>query len=118
MTIEQIINKVKENDPKADIDILKLAYDFASKAHKGQLRKTGESYLQHSLHTSFILAQMKSDLNTIVAGLLHDVPEDTEYTIKDIEKNFGTLVAELVEGVTKLSKIKYRIPWKIRDIII
>jgi len=108
MTIEQIINKVKENDPKADIDILKLAYDFASKAHKGQLRKTGESYLQHSLHTSFILAQMKSDLNTIVAGLLHDVPEDTEYTIKDIEKNFGTLVAELVEGVTKLSKIKYR----------
>ena len=108
MTYCPIINKVKENDPKADIDILKLAYDFASKAHKGQLRKTGESYLQHSLHTSFILAQMKSDLNTIVAGLLHDVPEDTEYTIKDIEKNFGTLVAELVEGVTKLSKIKYR----------
>lgn len=108
MTIEQIINKVKENDPRADVDLVKLAYDFAREAHKGQKRKTGEPYIQHSLHAAFTLAQIKADLSTIIAGLLHDIPEDTEKTLSDIEKNFGKEIASLVEGVTKLSKIKYR----------
>lgn len=108
MTIEQIINKVKENDPKADIDMIRLAYDFALTAHKGQKRKTGEPYIQHSLHTAYTLAQIKADLTTIIAGLLHDVPEDTEYTLAEVKKNFGEEVADLVEGITKLSKIKYR----------
>ncbi|MFA4941444.1 MAG: RelA/SpoT family protein [Patescibacteria group bacterium] len=108
MTIEQIIKKVKENNPKEDIDILKLAYDFAAKAHGDQKRKTGEPYIQHSLHTAFVLAQIKADLDTVVAGLLHDIPEDTEYTLEDIKKNFGGEIAYLVEGITKLSKIKYR----------
>ena len=108
MTIDQIINKVKINNPKADIDMLKLAYEFAEKAHKGQQRKAGEPYIQHSLHTAFILAGMKADINTVIAGLLHDVPEDTEYTLDEIKKNFGGEISELVEGITKLSKIKYR----------
>jgi len=108
MTIEQIINKVRENNPSADLDILELAYDFALKAHGKQKRKTGEPYIQHSLHTAFVLAQIKADLNTVVAGILHDVPEDTEYTLKDVKDNFGTDIATLVEGITKLSKIKYR----------
>jgi GTP pyrophosphokinase len=85
-----------------------LAYDFASTAHEGQKRKSGEPYIQHSLHTAFVLAQMKADLNTIIAGLLHDVPEDTTYTSADVEKNFGKEIATLVEGITKLGKIKYR----------
>jgi GTP pyrophosphokinase len=108
MTIEQIIDKVKKNNPKADTEMLRLAYDFAHEAHKGQVRQTGEPYIQHSLHTAFILAQMKADLNTIIAGVLHDIPEDTERSLEEIKKNFGDEVAELVGGVTKLSKIKYR----------
>ena len=108
MTIGQIINKVKENNPTTDTDLLELAYEFAQKAHGKQKRKTGEPYIQHSLHTSFILAGIKADLNTVIAGLLHDIPEDTEYTLEEIEKNFGKEIADLVKGVTKLSKIKYR----------
>ncbi len=108
MTINQIINVFKDNNPGADDTMIKLAYDFAIKAHSGQKRKSGEPYIQHSLHTAFVLAQIKADIETIVAGLLHDVPEDTEYTLTDIEKNFGKEIAGLVEGITKLSKIKYR----------
>ena len=108
MTIEQIIKKVRENNPKVDTDMLRLAYDFAVKAHGDQKRRTGELYIQHSLHTAFVLAQIKADLNTVIAGILHDIPEDTEYTLEDIKKNFGEEIAYLVEGITKLSKIKYR----------
>ena len=88
--------------------MIQLAFEFAQKAHADQKRKNGEPYIQHSLHTAFILTQIKAELETVVAGLLHDIPEDTEYTLADIEKNFGEEVADLVEGITKLSKIKYR----------
>ncbi|MDP2830440.1 MAG: RelA/SpoT family protein [bacterium] len=108
MTINQIINKIKENDPKADTTLLELAYEFAQKAHNNQKRKSGELYIQHCLHTAFVLVQMKADLNTVIAGLLHDIPEDTEYALDEIRKNFGDEVADLVEGITKLSKLKYR----------
>ena len=108
MTIEQIINKVKENDPNADVDLLRLAYEYAARAHGSQKRKSGEPYIQHSLHAAFILAQMRADLDTVIAGLLHDIPEDTEHSLEEIEKHFGSEVAVLVEGITKLSKIKYR----------
>ena len=108
MNIEQITNKIKENDPNADIDLVILAYNFANDAHKGQLRKSGEPYIQHSLHTAFTLTQIKADIPTIIAGLLHDVPEDTDRTLLDVEKNFGKEVASLVKGITKLSKLKYR----------
>lgn len=108
MTIEQIISKVKENDPRADTTMVSLAYDFALKAHGDQKRKSGEPYIQHSLHTAFVLAQIKADISSVVAGILHDVPEDTDYTLEDVSKNFGHEVGELVEGITKLSKIKYR----------
>jgi len=108
MTINQIINKFKENHPKADTAILELAYEFTLKAHGSQKRKSGEPYIQHCLHTAFVLVQIKADLETVIAGLLHDIPEDTEYALTDIEKDFGSEVAGLVEGITKLSKIKYR----------
>jgi guanosine-3',5'-bis(diphosphate) 3'-pyrophosphohydrolase len=108
MTIEQIIAKIKENNPKADTDLIRLAYDFANTAHEGQQRKSGKPYITHPLYTAFLLAQMKADVNSIIAGLLHDVPEDTSHGITEIEKNFGQEISHLVEGVTKLGKIKYR----------
>lgn len=108
MNISQVINSFKENNPKADATMIQLAYDFAVKAHANQKRKNGEPYIQHCLHTAFVLIQIKADMETVIAGLLHDIPEDTEYALADIEKNFGKTVADLVEGITKLSKIKYR----------
>lgn len=108
MNIEQIVEKVLENNQQADVNLVRLAFDFANQAHQGQLRKNGEPYIQHSLHTAFMLAQMKADLTTIIAGFLHDVPEDTSHSIDDIEKNFGQDIASLVNGITKLGKIKYR----------
>lgn len=108
MTINQIINEFKKNNPNEDATLIELAFEFTKKAHGDQLRKSGDLYIQHCLHTAFVLAQMKVDLNTIIAGLLHDVPEDTKHTLEEISKNFSEEVAMLVEGVTKLSKIKYR----------
>lgn len=108
ITIDQVIEKVKKNNPKADTDQLILAFDFANEAHKGQKRKSGEPYIQHSLHTAFLLAQIKADLSTVTAGILHDVPEDTDRTLEEIKKEFGYEIYTLVKGITKLSKIKYR----------
>jgi GTP pyrophosphokinase len=106
--LDDLIKIIKENDKKADIDLVRLAYDFAQEAHKGQKRKSGEPYISHPLETAIILAKMKLDLPTIIAALLHDVAEDTNYNLVDIEKNFGKEVAKLVAGITKLSIIKYR----------
>lgn len=108
MTIERVIKKFQENHPETDTSILSLAFDFANDAHDGQLRKNGEPYIQHPLHTAYILAEIKADLATVAAGLLHDVPEDTEKSLEDVEILFGSEIATLVEGVTKLGKIKYR----------
>ncbi len=108
MNIKQITNKVIENEPDGDIGLIELAYHYAHEAHKGQKRRTGEPYIMHSLHTAYLLAQIKADVSTVAAGLLHDVPEDTDRTLADVEKEFGKEIATLVEGITKLSKIKYR----------
>jgi GTP pyrophosphokinase len=108
MTIERVIKKFQDNNPQADTTLIQLAYDFAEKAHSGQVRRSGEPYIQHPLHTAYVLAEMKSDLPTVLAGILHDVPEDTSVTIEDIKKNFGEEVSTLIKGITKLGKIKYR----------
>lgn len=91
-----------------DLDLVRLAYDFAAEAHQGQKRKSGEPYINHSLETAIILAKVGMDQDTIIAALLHDVPEDTDYSLVDIEKNFGPEIAKLVSGITKLGVIKYR----------
>ncbi|MFA5021723.1 MAG: RelA/SpoT family protein [Patescibacteria group bacterium] len=91
-----------------DLIMIKLAYEFAEQAHKGQLRKSGEPYIEHPLQTAIILAKMGMDQPSIIAALLHDVPEDTNYSLIDIEKNFGSEVTKLVAGITKLGVIKYR----------
>ncbi|MBU4481906.1 RelA/SpoT family protein [Patescibacteria group bacterium] len=108
MTIERIIEVIKKNNPDADVDLVMLAYEFAKEAHGDRQRKSGELYIQHPLETSYKLAQMNIDLPTVVAGILHDVPEDTSKTLEDVEKNFGKEIARLVEGITKLGTIKYR----------
>lgn len=88
--------------------MLKLAFEFANNAHEGQTRASGEPYIMHPLSVATKLAEIKLDMSTIIAGLLHDVPEDTNRTLAEIEKNFGVEIATLVEGITKLGKIKYR----------
>jgi len=108
MTIERILEVIKRNNPGVDLDMVKLAYDFANEAHRGQVRQSGEDYIQHPLETAYKLAEYNLDLATIIAGILHDVPEETDLTLTDIEKNFGKEVESLVEGITKLGKIKYR----------
>lgn len=91
-----------------DIELVRLAFDFADEAHRGQTRASGEPYVLHPLATAQKLAELNLDPVMIIAGLLHDVPEDTPLTLEDIRKNFGAEVAKLVEGITKLGKIKYR----------
>lgn len=108
ITIEQLIKKIKLYNIKSDEALIRKAFEFANTAHKGQKRLNGDDYIQHPLRTAIILTGMKLSDTLIIAGLLHDVPEDTSYTLKDIQKEFGNDVSELVSGITKLGKIKYR----------
>jgi len=108
MTIQRIIKKFTENHPQEDTTVLTLAFEFADMAHRNQNRKSGEAYIQHPLHTAYLLASIKADLATVAAGLLHDVPEDTGHNLEEIESLFGPEIASLVNGVTKLGTLKYR----------
>jgi len=108
ITIDTLVNKVKKYDKEADLDLIRLAYDFAANAHKGQVRKSGEPYIEHPLAAANILADMRIDPIILCATLLHDVPEDTEVTLEEVKKNFGEEIASMVEGITKLGKLKYR----------
>lgn len=107
-TIETLLALIRSYDPQADLDMVKLAYEFAAKAHEGQFRKSGEAYIVHPLAAAHILANMRIDPIIVVATLLHDVPEDTAVTLEEIEKNFGSDIASMVRGITKLGKLKYR----------
>ncbi len=106
--IEKLLATIKETNPKADLELIRLAYEFAENAHKGQKRKSGESYIIHPLAAAQKLADMQMDQSIIITALLHDVPEDTNVSIEEIEHNFGKDIAELIEGITKLGKLKYR----------
>lgn len=109
MMLNDLLKKIDQlsgGDPQA-IDLIRRAYEFAQKAHEGQKRSSGEPYFNHCMATAQTLIDMKLDPKTIAAGLLHDVAEDTKYTILDIKKVFGDEIMFLVEGVTKLGKIKY-----------
>ncbi|MDU5107293.1 MULTISPECIES: bifunctional (p)ppGpp synthetase/guanosine-3',5'-bis(diphosphate) 3'-pyrophosphohydrolase [unclassified Clostridium] len=105
---ESLLQKIKENCNNVDINIVKKAYDLACDAHKSQKRESGEPYITHPIDVAIILAEMGMDTSTIVAGLLHDVIEDTEYTYNDIKNIFNEEIADLVQGVTKLGKIEYK----------
>ncbi len=114
MSMHQVIrlmdiqDKVLECNPSANIDKLHLGYVYAAQQHRGQLRKSGEAYLSHPLNVAYILAEMKMDVDSIIAGLLHDTIEDTGATFEQIEEMFGYDVAFLVEAVSKISKIPFQ----------
>lgn len=107
MNLETYIAKLEQLNPYLNIARIVKAYQFGDSAHTGQFRKSGENYFIHPVQVSIILAELEMDEDTIIAGLLHDVIEDTIYTYEELERVFGTQVAELVDGVTKLGKIHY-----------
>ncbi len=104
---EDLVEKVRGNNPDADIDLLRRAYVFSAFEHKGQVRHSGEPYLVHPLEVADLLADMKLDVVAIAAGLLHDIVEDTQTPIERIKELFGADVAHVVEGVTKLGAIPF-----------
>ena len=106
-TIEDIINKMKKNNRRSDSKLILKAYNYAKGNHGEQLRKSGEPYIIHPLQVAYILAELELDDNTICAALLHDVVEDTTITHQDLIDEFGIEIAEMVDGVTKLSKLNY-----------
>ena len=106
--LQELMHKVILYNPNADVSLLSKAYYFANSAHSEQKRISGEPFIQHPLAVSRILAELELDLETLAAGLLHDVVEDTQITLQQIEKEFGAEVALLVDGVTKLSRLEYK----------
>jgi len=107
---DDILEKVSSSYNEKDITLLKKAYVFAAKAHKGQTRRSGEPYLSHPLEVTNMLAEMKLDRTTLVAGLLHDVLEDTDVTALEVKEAFGQEISDLVEGVTKISRVQESSP--------
>lgn len=108
ITIENIIDQANEYLSEDDIELIQHAYHYAKKAHTNQYRKSGEAYIVHPVQVAGILVDLKMDPVTIAGGFLHDVVEDTDVTLDTLEEEFGEEVAMLVDGVTKLGKIKYK----------
>ncbi len=108
LKFEDLESRIKAAGLPVDLDNIHLAYDYAVQAHGNQRRKSGEPYINHPIHTALRLIDLGMDEDTIIAGLLHDVPEDTDKTLKDLGKEFGDEVEQLVAGVTKLGQVKYR----------
>ena len=104
---QDLITEIKKYHPSSDLSDIEKAYKVAYKAHEGQKRKSGEPYIIHPLCVAIILAELELDKESIIAGLLHDVVEDTVMTSEDVEKEFGSEVALLVDGVTKLTQLNY-----------
>ena len=105
--LEPVLRAVKENHPKADFDLLERAYVTAERYHRGQFRKSGEPYITHPVAVATILAELGMSETTVAAGLLHDTVEDTDYSLEQCRRDFGEDIAALVDGVTKLDKVKY-----------
>ncbi|MBM3255912.1 MAG: bifunctional (p)ppGpp synthetase/guanosine-3',5'-bis(diphosphate) 3'-pyrophosphohydrolase [Candidatus Moranbacteria bacterium] len=106
ITIENVINMAKSRMGRVDVKLLRKAHEFAIIGHEGQKRKSGEDYIQHPLHTAFTLAKMGMTSETIVAGILHDIAEDTGVSLEEVKKEFGEEIAFLVNGVTKIGNVR------------
>ncbi|MDF2594326.1 MAG: bifunctional (p)ppGpp synthetase/guanosine-3,5-bis(diphosphate) 3-pyrophosphohydrolase [Clostridia bacterium] len=104
---DKLIKRIRSYHPSDNLTMVEKAYNLAKEAHESQLRKSGEPYIIHPLEAAYILADLELDMESIVACILHDVVEDTDYTLEDIEHLFNKEVALLVDGVTKLGKIQY-----------
>ena len=104
---DMLIARIRKYHPSTDVSMIEKAYKLAVKAHGDQRRKSGEPYIIHPLWVAIILADLEMDKETIAAGMLHDVVEDTKFTEEDIRREFGDEVALLVDGVTKLGRLSY-----------
>ena len=107
MGIEGIVETIKAYNPEADVAVLHKAHEFAAAVHRGQARRSGDPYLSHPMEVAAILTELKMDVRAIAAGLLHDAIEDTQTTMGEIRTGFGDEIADLVDGVTKLSKLTF-----------
>ncbi|UCC45481.1 MAG: bifunctional (p)ppGpp synthetase/guanosine-3',5'-bis(diphosphate) 3'-pyrophosphohydrolase [Candidatus Zixiibacteriota bacterium] len=107
MNLAEFIIHVEAYNSNIDVGLVRKAYEFSDRAHASQKRYSGQPYVQHCLEVAFILAELHMDSTTIAAGLLHDVVEDTEYRVADIRAEFGDEIAELVDGVTKISAMQF-----------
>ena len=105
--LETLIEEIPKYQPGADLDLVKRAYRFSELSHQGQHRASGEPYLSHPLEVAGLLVSFKMDVTTVTAGLLHDVLEDTRTTKDDLAREFGTEIADLVDGVTKIGKLAF-----------
>src|SRR6266436_3461989 len=108
--LEELLEKLRKNRPSEDPWMVRRAYEIATERHRAQFRQSGEPYLSHLLEVAHILADMRLDATTLTAALLHDAIEDTEYPLSRIEERFGAEVAHLVEGVTKIGRLKMMAP--------
>ena len=108
IAIDDIISEVEHTQPGANVELISRAYELAREAHEGQKRASGEEYIIHPLNVAYILSDMHLDEAAISAALLHDVVEDTTFTIEEMQEKFGDEVALLIDGVTKLGKIEYK----------
>ena len=105
--IEAITSALAAYHPEADVGLVERAYELASQSHDGQERLSGDPYITHPLAVSTILAELGMDTTTLVAALLHDTVEDTDYSLDRLREEFGDEVAHLVDGVTKLDKVEF-----------
>src|ERR1700746_3308392 len=103
--LEELLEKLRKHRPAEDPWVVRRAYEIASERHRDQFRSSGDLYVSHLLEVAHSLADMKVDATTLTAALLHDAIEDTECPVSRIEERFGTDVARLVEGVTKISRL-------------
>src|SRR5687768_9976321 len=110
-SLDQIVKSLGSYHPSPDLALVKKAYEFATAAHTGQTRKSGEPYVTHPASVAQLITQLKLDVPSVCAGLLHDTIEDTGTTVEQIQAGFGDEVAFLVEGVTKLGKL----PWSTKE---
>ena len=108
MSVETLINRIGGYNSDADFDFLRQSYEFAEKAHRGQWRQSGEPYFTHCIATANVLTELKLDVRTVSAGLLHDVIEDTSVTRDELANLFGETIAQLVQGVSKIGRYKFR----------
>ena len=107
LKLADLVERIRAYHPSADVEVVSRAYDYSVRAHEGQKRKSGDPYFIHPAAVAGIITELRLDIASICAGLLHDVVEDTLRTLDDVEKEFGDEVAFLVDGVTKLSKINF-----------
>ncbi len=112
MSFNQLIEKITEYLPAEKIAIVKDAYNYAMKAHEGQVRQSGEPYLEHPLQVALTLAELQLDTGSLAAALLHDVPENCDIPLSEIEARFGSEIAKLVDGTTKLGRLSLSARWE------